>query len=77
VVRGIQCIWGRGEAYVGFWWGNLRDSDHFEDPGVDRIILRRTYKSRSPMKGKQNSIAPHITSQPTIHSTALSQFQGF
>jgi len=31
----------RGEAYTGFWWGNLRERDHFEDPGVDgRIILR-------------------------------------
>ena len=27
--------------YTGFWWGNLRERDHLEDPGVDdRIILR-------------------------------------
>ena len=28
--------------YTGFWWGNLRESDHHvEDPGVDgRVILR-------------------------------------
>jgi hypothetical protein len=32
---------GRGEAYRVFWWGNLREKDHLEDPGVDgRIILR-------------------------------------
>jgi hypothetical protein len=32
---------GRGEAYAGFWWGNLRERDHLEDPGIDgRIILR-------------------------------------
>jgi hypothetical protein len=32
---------GRGEVYTGFWWGNLKERDHLEDPGVDgRIILR-------------------------------------
>jgi hypothetical protein len=31
---------GRGEAYTGFWWGNLNERDHLGDPGVDgRIIL--------------------------------------
>jgi hypothetical protein len=33
-------VWGRGEVYTGFWWGNLRETDHMEDPGVDgKIIL--------------------------------------
>jgi len=32
---------GRREAYTGFWWGSVRETDHLEDPGVDgRIILR-------------------------------------
>jgi hypothetical protein len=35
----------RGQAYKGFWWGNLRDRDHFEDPGVGgRIILRWIFR---------------------------------
>jgi len=31
---------GRGKAYTGVWWGNLKKRDHLGDPGVDgRIIL--------------------------------------
>ena len=38
-------VWWRGEAYTGFWWGNLRGRDHLEDPGVDgRIILRWIFR---------------------------------
>jgi len=36
----VACV-GSGEVYTGFWWGNLRERDHLEDPRVDgRIILR-------------------------------------
>jgi len=32
---------GREEVYAGFWWGNLRQRDRLEDPGVNgRIMLR-------------------------------------
>ena len=38
-------MWGREEAYTGFWWGNLRVRDHLGDPGVDgRIILRWIFR---------------------------------
>jgi hypothetical protein len=31
---------GRGEVYTRFWWRNLRERDHLEDPGLDgKIIL--------------------------------------
>ena len=32
---------GRGEAYTGFWWGNVRERDHLEYSGVDRRIILR------------------------------------
>jgi hypothetical protein len=38
-------VWGRVEVYTEFWWGNLRERDHLEDPGIDgRIILRWIFR---------------------------------
>jgi len=25
--------------YTGFWWGNLRERGHLEDPGIDGSII--------------------------------------
>jgi hypothetical protein len=34
----------RGKAYAGFWWGNVRERNRLEDPGIDRrIVLRWIY----------------------------------
>jgi hypothetical protein len=30
---------GRGEACIGFWWGNFRETDQWVDPGIDVRIL--------------------------------------
>jgi hypothetical protein len=36
---------GRVEVQTGFWWGDLKGEDHFEDPGIDwRIILRWIFR---------------------------------
>ena len=31
--------------HTGFWWGNLRERDHLENPGTDgMIILKRIFR---------------------------------
>jgi len=26
--KGVNVVWGRGEACTWYWWGNLRERDH-------------------------------------------------
>jgi len=38
--EGRVALMGRGEAYTGFWWRNLRVRENLGVPGVDgKIIL--------------------------------------
>jgi hypothetical protein len=42
---GMEQVWGREEAYTGFWWRNLKERDHFGDPGLDgRVLLRWIFR---------------------------------
>jgi hypothetical protein len=38
---GAWRLWRIGEVCTGFWWGNLRERDHWGDPDVDRRIILR------------------------------------
>ena len=43
--RGVQHVWGRGQAYSGFRCGTMREREHLEEPCVDgRIILRWIFR---------------------------------
>jgi len=38
-------VWGMGEVNTGFWWGNLKEMNHLQDPGADeKIILRWIFR---------------------------------
>jgi hypothetical protein len=39
-------VWGTWELHVGFWWGNPKEGNHFEDLRVDgMIILKWIFKT--------------------------------
>ena len=41
----MENIRQRGEAYIDFWWGNLRERAHLGDPGIDwSTILRWIFR---------------------------------
>jgi hypothetical protein len=47
-VRGVGHVArkGKGEVNTGYWWVNLRERGHLEDPGIDvRIILRWMFRN--------------------------------
>jgi hypothetical protein len=38
--------------HTEFWWGNLREIDHLEDPGIDgRIILTLIFRMYDEAEG--------------------------
>jgi len=43
--RACSTYGGEERCILGFWWGNLRERNHLEDPCVDgQIILRWIFR---------------------------------
>jgi hypothetical protein len=39
-------VWKTGQVHTGFWWRNLREKEHLEDPDVDgRTILKCIFRN--------------------------------
>ena len=38
---GMWHVCRRGKVHTGFWWGNLKEKDHLEDPGIGGTVILR------------------------------------
>jgi len=59
--RRMRCVghiahMGRTEMHTGFWWGNQRERDNLENPGINwRIILKWIFKQWDGWHGLDSS----------------------
>ena len=50
--QGVWHVWGTGQVGTGFWWRDLWERDHTEEPGVDgKIIVKRIFKKWGGVAG--------------------------
>jgi hypothetical protein len=57
---------------TGFWWGNLREKDHWGDPDVDgRTILRRIFRKWKGVIGTGKVVVPDRDKWRGLVSTVM------
>jgi len=76
--RGMHHVWWREEVHIALWWGDLRETDHLEDPDSDgRIILKGIFKVNTTLCRYCifgfRSILPHVSA---VHIRALVHKKG-
>ena len=68
----MWCVWGRGEGCTGFWWGNLRERDHWGDPDADgRIILKWIFRKWEGVVGDWGELAQDRDRWRALVSTVM------
>ena len=71
-VRGMWHVWRKGEVCTRFWWGNLRERDHWGDQDVDgRIILRWMLRKWEGVVGDWMELAQDRDSLRALVSTVM------
>jgi hypothetical protein len=49
---------GMGEACTGFWWGNLRENDHWGESGVNgKLIFRWVFRKWDVVYGLNGAVS--------------------
>jgi hypothetical protein len=65
-------VWDTGEVRTAFWWGDLRERDHLEDPIVDeRVILKWIFKKwgRDALTGELFVVFAQCMCVPVVITT--------
>ena len=65
-------VWRKGKVCTRFWWGNLRERDHWGDQDVDgRIILRWVFRKCEGVVGDWMELAKDRDRWRALVSTVM------
>jgi hypothetical protein len=41
-IRNVEYVGGSTEVHTVFWWGNLKEGDNLQDPGINGSIILKS-----------------------------------